>query len=262
MAPNRLEDTIREKLQERELQPRQDAWDKLSSQLDKQFPEKIKRSYLWYAVAASFIGVIMITTFLFRTNNEEKVPLVKNNPPEISNEKEFIEAPVKMENVKLANEQTVSTKSGENEIENSTLLSKKESNTMNTEDKTLAITSNEKKQSGLKEKPATAVRDDLDVDKGEKGFYEVKKETIAFEVKSEKSDTNIDELDEIDALLLQAQTAINNEEKSINPIQNIDPSELLLDVELELEQSFREKAFQVLGKGFNAIRTAVSERNN
>ena len=262
MVPNSLEDTIREKLQERELHPKKEAWDKLSSQLDKQFPEKSKRSYMWYAIAASFIGVITITTFLFRTDNDKEVPLVNNNPPEISNEQDFIEVPVKVENVKLANEQTVSTKSRENEIENSTPLSKKESNTRNTEVKTLAVTSNEKKQSRLKENPSATEKSQLYIENREKDFYTGEKKKIAFEVKSEKSANKIDELDEIDVLLLQAQTAINNKEKSINPIQKVDPSELLLDVELELEQSFREKAFQVLGKGFNAIRTAVSERNN
>lgn len=262
MAPNSLEDSIREKLQERELHPSKETWDKLSSQLDKQYPVKSKRPYLWYAIAASFVGVIMITTFLFRSNNEQPIPLVKNNLPEISNEREFKEAKVKTEKVELANEKTESTKSQVNEIENSNPLAKNESNIINPEEKTLAISSNKKMHSRIKEKPATEDRDDLYFDKGEKDFYEGEKEKIAIEVKSEISTSKIVELDEIDALLSQAQESILNEEESISPLQKVDPSELLLDVELELEHSFREKAFKVLGKGFNAIRTAVSERNN
>jgi hypothetical protein len=62
--------------------------------------------------------------------------------------------------------------------------------------------------------------------------------------------------------LAKAQRAISNQRILQKNTQKIDASALLMDVELELEQSFRDKVFEMLGEGFIKIRTAVSERNN
>lgn len=51
MAPYKLEDNIREKLEARELKPSADAWSKLEAKLDTEQPKK--KTVLWYYVAAS-----------------------------------------------------------------------------------------------------------------------------------------------------------------------------------------------------------------
>lgn len=62
MAPIKFEENIREKLQEREIKPNKDAWAKLSSQLENA-PEKRRSPLVWFAVAASFIGVLLLVNF-------------------------------------------------------------------------------------------------------------------------------------------------------------------------------------------------------
>ena len=60
MAPYKLEDNIREKLEARELKPSADAWKKLESKLDAAQPKK--KTLVWYYVAAGFVGFLIIIT--------------------------------------------------------------------------------------------------------------------------------------------------------------------------------------------------------
>ena len=68
--------------------------------------------------------------------------------------------------------------------------------------------------------------------------------------------------DEIDALLAKAQRDISNNRILQANTQKVDAAALLLDVETELERSFRDRVFDALGEGFNKVRSAVAERNN
>ena len=57
MEPNKFEKHIKKQLQEREIKPSPNAWDRLSEKLDADVPPSKKRGYLWYGIAASFIGL-------------------------------------------------------------------------------------------------------------------------------------------------------------------------------------------------------------
>jgi len=85
MAPIKFEQNIREKLQERELQPGKEAWNKLSSTLEKE-PQKKSNRRLWMAVAAGFMGVLLVVSFLLINNkvaNTQQIVVDNNiNPPE------------------------------------------------------------------------------------------------------------------------------------------------------------------------------------
>lgn len=64
---------------------------------------------------------------------------------------------------------------------------------------------------------------------------------------------------QIEALLARADEEIGREQKiAWNP----DADELLQIVEMELEQSFRVKVFDILKEGFHKTRTAVLNRNH
>lgn len=73
MAPYKLEDNIREKLEAREINPSAEAWKKLEAKLDLAQPEK--KSYTFYYVAASFVGLLILASVFFGRNNSEV-----NNP--------------------------------------------------------------------------------------------------------------------------------------------------------------------------------------
>ena len=69
MAPIKFEENIREKLQDRELQPSKEAWNKLAATLEDE-PQKKNNRMLWMAVAASFMGVLFVVSFLIGTKND------------------------------------------------------------------------------------------------------------------------------------------------------------------------------------------------
>ncbi|MFT7628534.1 MAG: hypothetical protein ACI9OS_002195, partial [Ulvibacter sp.] len=67
-------------------------------------------------------------------------------------------------------------------------------------------------------------------------------------------------LEEVNALLTNAERKIQAEK--ILDSKKVDPVALLGDVEIEMENTFREKVFTALGDGYNIIKTAVVDRNN
>jgi hypothetical protein len=60
---------------------------------------------------------------------------------------------------------------------------------------------------------------------------------------------------EIDALLAQAQRDIAMER--ILSATKVDAQALLMDVELDLERTFRDRVFYALGEGFDYVKTTV-----
>ena len=68
MAPNKLEDRIREQLQEREIQPSKEAWSKMEARLGTASAPRSNKK-VWYAIAAAFAGLAVLATFFFSDTN-------------------------------------------------------------------------------------------------------------------------------------------------------------------------------------------------
>ena len=95
----------------------------------------------------------------------------------------------------------------------------------------------------------------------EAAFEELKVEEIVAEVKKLEATDGAATPEEIDALLAQAQREIATNRILNSSSGTVDAAALLLDVEIELERSFRDRVFDALGDGYKKIRTAVVERN-
>ncbi|MBN2868356.1 MAG: hypothetical protein JXK08_06775, partial [Flavobacteriaceae bacterium] len=68
---------------------------------------------------------------------------------------------------------------------------------------------------------------------------------------------------EIDALLEQAQNEIRLQKEIYNNATGVvDAKALLSEVEQELDESFRDKAFKALKENFDFIKTAIANRND
>ncbi|MEH6408423.1 MAG: hypothetical protein V7767_14190, partial [Leeuwenhoekiella sp.] len=67
---------------------------------------------------------------------------------------------------------------------------------------------------------------------------------------------------EIDALLKKAQEDIFKERMYNDQTNTVNANALLMEVESELDQSFREKVFDALKDGFLKAREAIVDRNN
>ncbi len=281
MVPIKFEENIREKLQERELQPSKEAWIKLSDTLEKE-PQKKKNRRLLMAVAAGFVGVLLVVSFLLDSKNNtniDQIVVEDNITPQveekITNDSNIEESIVENTTGSMAE---VETKREENfsENENSRKNNRTEivvntQNDMNTliekdgtyheeiqtpvEDEVIhdSVAFNTKDEKTVEEEPVKT-KNDL--------FIDNKVKEVITAIEQIKKDKNMITADDIDALLNKAQRDISDNRILNSNDRKVDATALLIDVENELERSFRDRVFEALGNGFNKIRTAVVERNN
>ena len=281
MAPIKFEENIREKLQERELQPSKEAWNKLSDRLEKE-PHKKNNRRLWMAVAAGFVGVLLVVSFLLDSKNNTNIDhiVVEDNITPQAEEKITIDSNIEesiVENT-TGSMAEVETKREENFSENENIRKNNRpeivvntQNDMNTliekdgtyheeiqtpvEDEVIhdSLAFNTKDEKTVEEEP---VKTENDL------FIDNKVKEVITAIDQIKKDKNMITADDIDALLKIAQRDISDNRILNSNDRKVDATALLIDVENELERSFRDRVFEALGNGFNKIRTAVVERNN
>ena len=77
MKTNNIDNTVREKLQNRILQPSDSAWERLAVQLDEQ-PKKATKSWIFYSsIAAGILLLVSVGLSLVLSKNEEMIPTQK-----------------------------------------------------------------------------------------------------------------------------------------------------------------------------------------
>lgn len=91
MEPNKLENTFRNQLNNHEINPSANSWDRLDAMLA--VAEKPKSHFKWYYFAASFIGFLLIGTIFF--SQKRNVIINKRNNVAIETKKESSKTPVK-----------------------------------------------------------------------------------------------------------------------------------------------------------------------
>lgn len=244
MAPLKFEEHIKEKLDKREIQPSLRAWDEIASKLNTQ-PRKRQKNLVWYAVAASFIGILVVSLFYFNNNgtfNEVAPALVDSENKEVPQ----------------TNSRTVQEEAPNNAI----VVSSEKGNEKETF-------------------PAAALEGDVKSPKGTElligeelnsGNEKIVASTDAEEVLNAKIAEVIaivDQLNssnhavtdnEIDSLLRQAQRDILRD-KLLGEEKTVSAIALLSEVEDELDMSFRDQIFESLKNGYFKVRTAVADRN-
>ncbi len=272
MAPYKLEDNIREKLEARELKPSADAWKKLEAKLDGQQPKK--KTVLWYYVAASFVGLLILASVFFNNNDPEANNQIVNetteqnntiSKPEIITNNSIVEEIATEENISEKGEAIKSkerTKQKANPITPKRLPLKKSEIDKKIESEVIAQVSKEKKQQSVKdEAPIISEVSSEVLVKGEKDkLLNNKVDEVVASVKKLQEDNTEVTAAEVEALLTNAHRDIQSQRILNTP--KVDAAALLQDVEWELEKSFRDKVFDALGEGFQKVRTAVSERND
>lgn len=240
---DKLEKHIRKQLEEREIQPSKNAWTSIESQLGEEARPKNRR-VIWYAVAASFIGILMISVVLFNTddNIEPIIDVVDvpnkeskaNAVDEQQNEQEVIEEAVVETPLKVP----VKTKRE--------LLHFKEEVKQE-----LVLNTNEENKTPTKKEFATSEQELID-----RKLNQVLNTVVNLEKQ------NIEVTDaEIDSLLLVAQREILTD-KVFQEKGKVDAMALLNEAEDELDRTFRGQLFEKLKDGFFKVRTAVADRNN
>jgi hypothetical protein len=229
MEQNNLETQFKEKLNSREIKPTEMAWDRLNAMLSVAEPSdkklaKPKRKFTWLYIAASFIGLLLISTVFF--NQKENTIDIKKNTIVIENtiQKENSKTEITSKKPELNFSKTIlipqtkplvqTQKNTKSKVENSTLK--------NQETIVTQILHNN--------------------------------QNLAIAEHKNISSENIDSL--------MASVEKNQKSGVKNPSVKINSKDLLNQVDGELQLSFREKALNTITQKYKEAREALANRNN
>ena len=261
MAPLKFEEHIKEKLEQRKLQPSADAWQKLNDQLDDDASKKNNKTFWWIGIAASIVGVLLVVTVVINSKNESSImptivdtENIDSNIRETSNDLE--EGQDKTQEIKDENESSIENSLEASKSKKPSLLKQK-------------IHTEQNKLVPIKTNDAVAEGKQIDESK-------IKKTNVIKSLTSEElrinavvaemqklQEQNKSALDsELDALLSEAQKEIALEKLYKEAIKSVNAEALLEDVEEDLDASFRSRVFKALQESYKTVKSAVAERNN
>ncbi len=245
MEPNKLENQFREKLSNREIQPSENAWDRLDAMLSvadltKNTEASIERKskYRWMYVAATLLGFILIATiFLFQTQemidvSNEQVVFDQNKEAQQNSE----ESPMPINPILEETLTALPTEKAVVKIEKS-----------NPAQTALKVT-----EHSLLEK---AVEDSNEL-VAQNTNTTVLENTLKINSKSEVKINAASLLASVDGVTVPNKIEL---QKSTNI--KVSSNELLNLVDNELELSFREKVQQSINKKYREVKVAVAKRN-
>ncbi|PBI91559.1 hypothetical protein BSF41_11600 [Flavobacterium sp. ACN2] len=244
MEPNNFEKDFREKLNQREIEPSNKAWDRLDAMLtvaEEKEPVKLnskKSKRKWLYIAASFIGFLLVGTLYFNQNkNAVKTPETVVVEKETEAEKESVTKPVLNTADSVKTEIAIAEKTSEK-----TINKNKKSNSEASEQISNKIIKNESNQIA-----------ESSIIKNNQEKQSTNNPTLIAETSKQ---------DDVDQLLEKAETKIlaENAVKSKSKIK-INSNDLLDQVDGELELSFREKMIAKINKSYQTVKVAVENRN-
>lgn len=249
MKPNKAEQHIKTKLEQRVITPSSQSWDKLSERLDLLETKKRKANYWWLAVAATVV-LGLFAGFSILNNPEETVD---NKVVEGSNQViEFTGANNK------SNE--VISNSYKNVEDESQLKIDDEPLKQNERNEALKVTpiktTNAIVQTEINN-VSPEKNNEVAID-----FEAQKLLEVVAQIKQLNELNNQVTEAEVDSLLKAAQKDIFKQKLYSETNKTVDANALLLEVEDELNGSFKAKVYEALKSGFISVKTAVAERKN
>lgn len=250
MALNKFEKHIKKQLEEREIAPSTDAWERLSVRLDATAPQSNKRNVLWYGIAASFIGILMVSVVYFSSGG-----------PDNTADSQIVET-----NEEVIETKAIPTGTVAKDIEE-VIVEKDQINKLRTtNDGTRVENRIPELNDHLTSVDESAAVIDTIIDKagrskdfGEEVIYTKLLEIVATVDSLEQNNTALTNA-EVDRLLRNAQEQLLRD-KLFEQNGSVDAMALLTEVENEMDQSFRDQIFESLKAGFLKVRTAVADRN-
>ncbi|MBP6181116.1 hypothetical protein [Flavobacterium sp.] len=227
MERNKLEVNFKEQLNSREIKPSEMAWNKLDAMLT--VAEKPKKKFSWMYIAASILGFLLIGTVYFNQNKNE-IGKQKNE---------------------VVIQNTVISKTRLRPLDSVHLkIEEKGSKVFVVQQ--VVLKSNQSSEIKLK---STAFKNDLNQNQ----VAEVSINNQKTEQKSIKPQVNNVTVDEMLATVENP----SKKEKQLNqkPVVHVNASNLLSQVDGELEISFREKVINKVSKNYQTVKVALANRN-
>ncbi|XLS29963.1 hypothetical protein ACJD0Z_03855 [Flavobacteriaceae bacterium M23B6Z8] len=255
MERHKVENEIREKLGNREIKPSDDSWSRLEALLP-EAPVKPRTSKHWFwLAAAAVIAVVFMVNYLYKRDSGK---LPANEIPLVESQNE--DKPVLLkENTTNANTQKeipaqVAAFGNENQSEKKSVQ------------KTIVVnTTKSKTQTAITESSRERIKDTSVVPKST--FENTQKQDDAAAVAIYEEAKRIQELngavteEAIDNLILNAQRKLKLTKALESNSTSQEALALLEDVEEELDETFRDKVFELLKQGMVKVKTAVVDRN-
>lgn len=243
MEPHKFEEEFKIKFHKRKIEPSPKSWEQLRAKLDKENKKPVSM-YWWMSIAASFVAGILIVNLVFNSSEDPGLPMLVeeiHKTPEIESNPASIPT--------TGNEITLPEVSEEEETQVASLENKIHISKSNSSEEETSIAESFPKEQ--KQVPKIKINED---------FSPKSEDIIAATITQ-----NIEELtseDEVDALLQDAADQLYRETKYRESVSDIYANTLLQSVENELNQSFREKIFELLKDGYLKTKNAVAARNN
>jgi hypothetical protein len=253
MVSDNFEDKIRSKLEQRTINPSENSWAKLARKLDEEQNTKKNKTKWWIGIAASLVGGLLV--FLFYFNKSEPI----NTATEIVKEPQN-------ESLKEPNSQIV-IQNNSQEKENKDFLEGKteplyKDNTVKTrvelKQKTVKVTQGGTQSKVAKQDKLVNPNHNTQVESnaiGESDFTQLN--SIQSKSEIEKALNS-----EVDRLLREAQEDIALSNTANAHAISVNSERLLNEVEMEIEQSFREKILKKIISGYDSVKTAIAQRND
>ncbi|MCF4102016.1 hypothetical protein L1I30_10085 [Gillisia sp. M10.2A] len=250
MESNKFENAVKQQLQDRELTPSANSWNKLQGMLETEEKKKQPKQRIWWlGIAATILAGIVVFSFFF--NKVEPTPQVVETPVET-----VPETPVKKvsANTLLVSKEEIAVVEEAKVSKANSIKKKNEAKTPITErEPLLALV-----ESGthLKEaKPYHQNTDSILQNSLEKADHGLTENVIETNNTGDISD------EELDMLLAQATSKIKQEQNFKHLLSKVNANSLLENAEMEMDDSFRAKVFEVLKEQYLAAKTAVTTRN-
>ena len=237
MEPNKLETQFKEQLNSREIKPSEMAWSKLDAMLtaadpsnSEQAKQKPKTKFPWLFMAASFVGFLLVGTVYFgqkrnTIENQENEVVIQNSvaPKTTVVPENTIKLMEEDEKGLVANVVSKST-SGTNKT---SILKEK-----------LIIVNNNSNQNQVAEVSINNQKTEQKL------------------IKSQTSDVIVDEL-----LAVAGNPSKKENQLNQKSVVYVNASNLLSQVDEELELSFREKVINKVNKNYQTVKVALTNRN-
>ncbi|MGI0106793.1 hypothetical protein [Salinimicrobium sp. WS361] len=236
MEPEKFENKIKKVLREREIQPSAAGWEKLEQRLEQ---GRKKPTYLLWITAVAAVAALffVLGTFFDSPFTSEEPQVVEENPAppvlqEKTSEPEVIHIAASEENEKVEEEEKPSA---ERPVKNAIF----EAPVARVSEAENLVASGSFSEATEEKKPLKEIQS-----------AEVYGEIAVNENRAAVSDN------EVEALLLLATAELKSDTTF-----TVNSKDLLYQVEYELEQSFRQKVFEMVKEGISRAKTAVANRD-
>ena len=258
MAPLKMEEEMKQKLEERRIEPSADAWQRLSSQLDNKDNSKPRSGFWWIGLAAACIVILLILKIRPGNNENNTVPVIVDTIEEAEGLNETVENDSQLNSAANEEEEIIPKEISEERLVESTANTNEKDAAEEVQKSRSPLVRIARAEESIPDETDRTSEEPTNILMEEKASLESKltENTAEVTVSTEVSNAELDEL------LEKARKRLNSEATQKKKEISVQAQALLDGVEDDLDRSFRERVFRTLVSGYQSVRTAVAERNN